>query len=182
MARNIRGQFGGKGVAGTDKTERETAEKAIRERDEAALKQLQALQGHEVRSLEHEQAFVMQEQARDVKPQHEREIAGINARFDRRAREQRRKDNAFWGKVARVFGGHGRQQARMQRIERERARDVDNRQAVQERNERLRQKSLGERSQRVDRELRETKERHALARDEFRQSGSAASTMRSSWK
>jgi hypothetical protein len=67
-----------------------------------------------------------------------------------------------------VFGGHKRQQASLQRVERQRSGEVDNRQATQERNERLRQKSLGDRVARVDRDLRQTKERHVVARDDFR--------------
>jgi hypothetical protein len=169
MTGSLRGSWGRKDTPRNEKGLRDNAEKEIRERDDVALKRLQDLQGKEIGALVSEQAFLAQEQARDVKPRHEKEIAGINARFDRRARELNRKHNSLWGKVSRVFGGHKRQQARMQRVERERTRDVDNRKGVQERNERLRQKSLGDRMDRVERDLRETKERHGVARDEFRQ-------------
>lgn len=152
-----------------EKQVRDNAEKTVRENDEKRFRQLQQSQGYEIKALDRERTFVMKEQARDVKPDHEREITAINGRFDRRVGEQRRRNKSFLGKVSRIFGGHKRQQARMQRIERERTRDVDNRKAVQERNERLRQKSLAQRITRVDGDLRQTKERHAVARDQFRE-------------
>jgi hypothetical protein len=169
MARSLRNAWNRKETPRNDKQLRDNAEKAVRENDEKRFRQLQELQGFEVKTLDRERTFVMKEQARDVKPDHERELAAIHARFDRRVAEQRRRNNSLLGRVSRVFGGHKRQEARMQRVERERTRDVDNRKAVQERSERLRQKSLAERMTRVERDLRQTKERHAVARDEFRQ-------------
>jgi hypothetical protein len=169
MARSLRNSWNRKDTPRNDKQIRDNAEKAVRERDAKRERELHTLQGYEIRALDRERTYVMKEQARDVKRDHEREIDAINARFDRRVSEQRRRNNSFLGRAARVFGGHKRQQARMQRIERERTRDVDNRKAIQERSERLRQKSLAERMTRVERELGQTKERHAVARDEFRQ-------------
>jgi hypothetical protein len=169
MAQSLRGSWNRKDTPRNEKQLRDNAEKAVRENDEKRFRGLQESQGYEMKALDRERTFVMMEQARDVKPGHEREITAINARFDRKVGEQRRRNNSFIGKVSRIFGGHKRQQQRMQRIERERARDVDNRKAVQERNERLRQKSLGQRMTRVERDLHQTKERHGVARDQFRE-------------
>jgi hypothetical protein len=169
MAQSLRNSWHRKDTPGNDKQARDNAEKAVRERDTKRERELHTLQGYEIKALDRERTYVMKEQARDVKPGHEREIGAINARFDRRVSEQRRRNNSLLGQVSRVFGGHKRQQARMQRIERERTRDVDNRKAIQERSERLRQKSLADRMTRGEREQRQAKERHAVARDEFRQ-------------
>jgi hypothetical protein len=169
MARSLRNSWNRKDIPGNDKQARDNAEKAVRERDARRERELHTTQGYELKALDRERTALMKDQARDVKPDHERELNAINARHDRRVSEQRRRNNSLLGRVSRVFGGHKRQQARMQRIERERSRDVDNRKAIQERNERLRQKSLAERMTRVERELHLTKERHAVARDEFRQ-------------
>jgi hypothetical protein len=168
MTRSLRGAWGRKDTPRDEKALRDNAEKSVQERDAVSLKRLQELQGKEMKNLETEKAFLAESQARDPKPEHDREIAGLNMRFDRRVRELERRHNGFWGKVHRIVGGHGHQQRQIKRIERQRAKEVGEREGVQAVREGQRQKMLAERVGRVDKDIREAKERHAKALDDFR--------------
>lgn len=168
MSRSLRGPWGRKDTPRDEKQLRDNAENAVKERDAEGFKRLQELQGKEMKSLETEKAFLAESQARDPKPDNEREIAGINLRHDRRVRDLQRVHNGFWGKLHRVVGGHGHQQRQIRRVERQRAKEVGEREAVQAVREGQRQKMLAERVGRVDRDVREARERHAKALDDFR--------------
>ncbi len=153
---------------GEDKEIRKAAEDKIRERNEADLHSLVQLQGREIKSLESEKVWIEKERARDVSSMHAKEIAGINQRYDRLDHDLARRNNTFLAKVSRVFGGHKRQQARVERLNRERNQTVAERTKQQVHSEGLRQRSLSEREIRTDRDLVEAKQRHAADRDEFR--------------
>ena len=56
----------------------------------------------------------------------------------------------------------------MQRVERQRAKEVGEREALQAMREGQRQKSLGQHMSRVARDIQEAKERHVVDRREFR--------------
>ena len=153
---------------GEDKEIRKAAEDKIRERNETDLHSLVQLQGREIKSLESEKVWIEKERARDVSSMHAKEIAGINQRYDRLDHDLARRNNTFLAKVSRVFGGHKRQQARVERLNRERNQTVAERTKQQVHSEGLRQRSLSEREIRTDRDLVEAKQRHAADRDEFR--------------
>ena len=168
MTRSLRGSWGRKDTPVDQKALRDNAEKAVKERDETAFKRLQDLQGKEMKTLQTEHAWLGEMQARDTKPANEKEIASLHQRFDRQQRELKRRHDGFLGKLALVFGGHRRQQARVQRIERQRAKEVGEREALQAVREGQRQKSLGQHMSRVTRDIQEAKERHVVASKEFR--------------
>jgi hypothetical protein len=140
----------------------------VKERDETAFKRLQDLQGKEIKTLETEHAWLGEMQARDPNSANEKEIASLNQRFDRQQRELKLRHDGFLGKFSRAFGGHKRQQARVQRVERQRAKEVGEREALQAMREGQRQKSLGQHVSRVERDIQQAKERHAVDRHEFR--------------
>ena len=152
-----------------DKELRKAAEDKIRERNETDLQTLLHLQGREVKSLESEKVWIEKERARDVATMNAKEIAAINQRYDRLDHDLARRNNTFLGKMSRVFGGHKRQQARVDRLNRERNQTVAERTKQHVHSEGLRQRSLTEREIRVDKDLVEAKQRHAADRDEFRQ-------------
>jgi hypothetical protein len=152
-----------------DKELRKVAEDNIRTRNEEALQILLHLQAREVKSLESEKAWVEKERARDVSTMNAKEIAAINHRYDRLGHDLERRNNTFLAKVSRVFGGHKRQQARVEKLNRERNQTVAERTKQQVNSEGLRQRSLTERDIRVDKDIVEAKQRHVVARDEFRQ-------------
>jgi hypothetical protein len=168
MTRSLRGSWGRKDIPVDQKALRDNAEKAVKERDESAFKRLQDLQGKEIKTLETEHAWLGDVRARDPKAANEKEIASLNQRFDRQQRELKRRHDGFLGKLSRVFGGYKRQQARVQRVERQRAKEVGEREALQAMHEGQRQKSLGQHVFRVERDIQEAKERHAVDRHEFR--------------
>jgi hypothetical protein len=168
MSRSLRGSWGRKDIPVDQKALRDGAETAVKERDETAFKRLQDLQAKEIKALETEHAWLGDMQARDPKPANEKEIASLNQRFDRQQRELKRRHDGFLGKLSRVFGGHQRQKAQVQRIERQRAKEVGEREALQALREGQRQKSLGQHMSRVSRDIQEAKERHVVARQEFR--------------
>jgi hypothetical protein len=151
-----------------DKELRKVAEDKIRERNEVDLQTLIHLQGREVKTLESERTFIDKERARDVQTMHTKEIAGVNQRFDRLEHELERRRNTFLAKMSRVFGGHKRQQARVDKLNRERNETVAERTKQQVNSEGLRQRSLTEREIRVEKDLVEAKQRHVVARDEFK--------------
>ncbi len=152
-----------------DKELRKAAEDKIRERNETDLQTLLHLQGREVKSLESEKVWIEKERARDVATMNAKEIAAINQRYDRLDHDLARRNNTFLAKMSRVFGGHKRQQARVDRLNRERNQTVAERTKQHVHSEGLRQRSLTEREIRVDKDLVEAKQRHAADRDEFRQ-------------
>ena len=158
-----------KDTPGDEKEIRKAAEETIRERNQAALQHLVHVQGKEIKSLESEKVWIDKERARDVQPMNEREIAAINQRYDRLGHDLARKNNTFLAKVSRVFGGHKRQQARVNRLNRERNETVAERTKQHIGREGQRQRALTERDVRVEKDMVEAKERHAVARDEFRQ-------------
>jgi hypothetical protein len=65
--------------------------------------------------------------------------------------------------------GHKRQQARVDKLNRERDQTVADRTKQHVDNEGLRQRSLTEREVRVEKDMVEAKQRHSVDRDEFRQ-------------
>jgi hypothetical protein len=153
---------------GEDKELRKVAEDKIRERNETDRETLLHLQGREIKSLESEKTFIDKERARDVQTMHTKEIAAINQRYDRLDHDLARRNNTFLAKVSRAFGGHKRQQARVDKLNRERNQTVANRTKQHVDNEGLRQNSLTEREIRVEKAVVEAKQRHAVDRDEFR--------------
>jgi hypothetical protein len=100
---------------------------------------------------------------------HTKEIAAINQRYDRLGHDLARRNNTFLAKMSRVFGGHKRQQARVDKLNRERNQTVADRTKQHVDREGQRQRSLTERDVRVDKDLVEAKQHHVVARDEFRQ-------------
>ena len=153
---------------GEDKELRKVAEDKIRERNETDLQTLLHLQGREVKSLESEKTWIDKERARDVQTMNDKEIAAINQRYDRLGHDLARRNNTFLAKMSRVFGGHKRQQARVDKLNRERNQTVAERTKQHVDREGQRQRSLTERDMRVDKDLVEAKQRHVVARDEFR--------------
>jgi hypothetical protein len=151
-----------------DKDLRKVAEDKIRERNEAGLQMLVHLQGKEIKSLESEKVWIEKERARDVATMNAKEIAAINQRYDRLGHDLARRNNTFLAKVSRVFGGHKRQQARVDKLNRERNQTVADRTKQHVDNEGLRQRSLTEREVRVEKDMVEAKQRHSVDRDEFR--------------
>jgi hypothetical protein len=151
-----------------DKELRKVAEDNIRGRNETDLQLLVHLQGREMKSLESEKVFVEKERARDVATFNAKELLAINERFDRLQHDLERRNNTFLAKVSRVFGGHKRQQARVDKLNRERNRTVAERTKQQVDSEGLRQRSCTEREIRIEKDMAEAKQRHAAAREEFR--------------
>ena len=100
------------------------------------------LQGLEIKHLENERKFIGQEKAKDVSAFNNKEIAAINQRYDRLVHRMERSHNSFLGKVARVFGGHKRQQRQITRINAERDAVVTERTKQHVRREAQRQRSL----------------------------------------
>jgi hypothetical protein len=154
---------------GEDKELRKVAEDNIRERNETDLQTLLHLQGREVKSLDSEKTWIDKERSRDVQTMNDKELASINQRHDRLAHDLARRNNTFLAKLSRVFGGHKRQQARVDKLNRERNQTVAERTKQHVDREGQRQRSLTEREIRVDKDLVEAKQRHVVARDEFRQ-------------
>ena len=152
---------------GGDKELRKVAEDKIRERNETDGQHLVHLQGKEIKLLESEKVWIDKERARDVQTMNDKEIAAINQRYDRLGQDLARRNNTFLAKVSRVFGGHKRQQARVDKLNRERNQTVADRTQHVDR-EGQRQRSLTERDVRVEKDMVEAKQRHSVARDEFR--------------
>jgi hypothetical protein len=169
MARSVRKAWNRKDAPGNDDELRKQAEEAVRERNERAREMLLHLQAREVKSLESERSWIEKERARDVSPLNTKEIASINQRYDRLDHEMARRHNTFLAKFSRVFGGHKRQKAREDRLTAERNKIVGERTKQHVEREGQRQRSLTEREVRVEKDLVEAKERHAVDRDEFRQ-------------
>ena len=80
-----------------------------------------------------------------------------------------RSHNSFFGKVARVFGGHKRQQRRIERVNTERDAVVGERTKQHVRREAQRQRSLTQHDLKVETDLQQAREKHAEAREKQRQ-------------
>src|SRR5271167_4006943 len=127
---------------GEDKEVRKVAEEKIRERNETDLQTLLHLQGKEVKSLESEKTWIDKERARDVQTMNDKEIVAINQRYDRLGHDLARRNNTFLAKVSRAFGGHKRQQACVDKLNRERNQTVAERTKQHVDREGQRQRSL----------------------------------------
>ena len=149
--------------------ERKRAVEAVTEKNGKDLHNLRELQGREIKQLEGERVWIEKEKGRDVSTFNEKEITAINQRYDRLDHDMARRHNTFIAKFSRVFGGHKRQKARVDRLTAERNKIVGERTKQHVERESQRQRSLTERDGRVVRDLQEAHERHAQARDQFRQ-------------
>jgi hypothetical protein len=149
--------------------ERKAAVDAVREKNERDLHNLRELQGREIKQLEGERVWIEKEKARDVSTFNEKEITAINQRYDRLDHDMARRNNTFFAKLHRVVGGHKSQKARADRLTTERNKIVGERTKQHVEREGQRQRSLTERDGRVAKDLQEAHERHAQARDQFRQ-------------
>jgi hypothetical protein len=175
MARTVRKQFKGANegtipVVANDEALLRQAQDAVRARQEAARQNLLHLQGFELRQLENDRKMIAQEKAKDVSVFNNKEIAAINQRYDRLVHRMEQRHNSFAGKVARVFGGHKRQQRRIERINAERDVVVTERTKQHVRREAQRQRSLTEHDVKIEKDLLGARERHAEAREKQRQS------------
>ena len=125
MARPVRKQFksaneGSIPVVANDEALLKKAQDTVRVKQEVSRQNLLHLQGLEIKHLENERKFITQEKAKDVSAFNAKEIAAINQRYDRLIYRLERQHNSVLGKVARVFGGHKRQQRQITRINAER--------------------------------------------------------------
>lgn len=180
MARSIRKEFqnpnptpngsaaGGEG-GGNDEELRNSAIEAVKKKNDQDFLRLTDMQGREIKHLQGERAWLEKERMRDRSAINEKQIAGINLRYDRREHDLSLKHNNFWGRLHRVFGGHKHQQKQLKALTAERDKVVGERTAQHVRSEALRQRALTERDLRVEKDLQEAQERHAQDRDQFRQ-------------
>jgi hypothetical protein len=175
MARSVRKTFTGEhdgtgaGPVANDQEFLKQAQENVRANQEASRQNLLLLQGLEIRHLENERKWIDQQKARDVSEFNRRELAAINQRYDRLVHRMELRNNSFMGKFARVFGGHKRQQQRIERINNERDRVVTERTKQHVRSEAQRQRSLTERDVKVVKDIQDARERHAEARDKQKQ-------------
>jgi hypothetical protein len=169
MARSARRAWNdGKG-GGSDDDMLKRAQENVREKQEAARQNLLKLQGLEIKQLEGERAWIGKERERDVSAINDREIAGINQRYDRQRHELERRHNRLLGKISRVFGGHKRQQRQLNNLNAERDRVVGERTKQHVMREGQRQRSLTEREVRVEKDVQEARQKHSDAREQQRQ-------------
>ncbi len=145
MAQSARRSFNRKDIPGTEEELRRQAVDTVRERNDRAYKSLVEVQGRELKLLESERTWIEQQKARDVSPMNNKEIAGINQRYDRLQHEMQRKHNSFFGKMHRVVGGHKQQQKQLNALNGERNRVVAEREKQHVEREGQRQRSLTER-------------------------------------
>jgi len=174
MARTVRRQFksandGSSPVVVNDEALLKQAQDAVRAKQEVARQNLLHLQGLEIKHLENERKFITQEKAKDVTAFNNKEIAAINQRYDRLLHLMERRHNSFVGKVARVFGGHKRQQRQIERVNGERDAVVGERTKQHVRREAQRQRSLTEHDVKIEKDLQGARENHAEAREKQRQ-------------
>src|ERR1700730_5991337 len=145
MARSVRKSFkganDGDGGGGDDWLLKQ-ARANIAAKQEASRQNLLHLQGLEIKQLEGERAWIGKERERDVSVFNNKEIASINLRYDRMVHRMERRNNTMLAKVARVFGGHKRQQRRIETVNAERDRVVAGRAAQHVRREVQPQRSL----------------------------------------
>jgi hypothetical protein len=169
MARSVKRAWNdGKGGGSEDDLLRR-AQENIKEKQEAARQNLLKLQALEIKQLEGERAWIGKERERDVSVFNNKEIASINLRYDRMVHRMERRNNTMLAKVARVFGGHKRQQQRIDRINTERDAVVTERTKQHVRREGQRQRSLTEREVRVETDIQEARQKHSDARETQRQ-------------
>jgi hypothetical protein len=170
MARSVRRSFNNGDGGGGDDELLKKARENIRAKQEASRQNLLHLQGLEINHLQSERKWIEQERARDMSAFNTREITAINQRYDRLVHRMERRNNSFMGNVARVFGGHKRQQRRIERINTERDAVVTERTKQHVRRESQRQRSLTERDLKVETDLQQAREKHVEAREKQRQS------------
>jgi len=156
-------------VVANDEALLKKAQDTVRVKQEVARQNLLHLQGLEIKHLENERKFISQEKAKDVSAFNNKEIAAINNRYDRLIHRMERQQNSFLGKVARVFGGHKRQQRQITRINTERDAVVTDRTKQQVRSEAQRQRSLSQHDLKVENDLQQAREKHIEAREKQRQ-------------
>jgi len=172
MARSVRKAWArkdGEGGGGNDEELLKQAQDYVRAKQEASRQNLLHLQSLEIKHLEGERKFIGQEKARDVSAFNNREIAAINQRYDRLVHRMEVRNNTFMAKVGRVFGGHKRQQRRIERINRERDAVVTERTKQHVRSEAQRQRSLTQHDLKVETDLQQAREKHSEAREKQRQ-------------
>ena len=171
MARSVRKAWnnGNGGGGGSDDDLLKRAQENVREKQEAARQNLVNLQALEIKQLEGERAWIGKERERDVSVFNNKEIAAINQRYDRLVHRMERRNNTWLAKVARVFGGHKRQQQRIERINTERDGVVTERTKQHVRREGQRQRSLTERELRVETDIQEARLKHGDARETQKQ-------------
>jgi hypothetical protein len=169
MARSIRRAWNDGRGGGSDDDMLKRAQENIKEKQESARQNLLKLQGLEIRQLEGERTWIGKERERDVSAFNNKEIAGINQRYDRLVHRMERRNNTGLAKFARLFGGHKRQQRRIERINTERDGVVTERTRQHVRREGQRQRSLTERDVRVETDLQQAREKHSDAREQQRQ-------------
>jgi hypothetical protein len=144
------------------------AREIVRAKQESSRENLLHLQGLEIKHLGDERKWIAEQKARDVSAFDNKEIAAINQRYDRLVHRMEQRNNSFLAKFSRVFGGHKRQQRRIENINSERDRVVAERTKQHVRNEAQRQRSLSERDVRVEKDILEAREKHAEAREKQR--------------
>jgi hypothetical protein len=170
MARSVRRSFNNREQPANDDALLKQAREAIREKQEASRQNLLHLQGLEINHLQNERKWIEQERARDMSAFNTKEIGAINQRYDRIVHRMERRNNTMLAKVARVFGGHKRQQRRIEKINTERDAVVTERTKQHVRRESQRQRSLTERDLKVETDLQQAREKHVEAREKQRQS------------
>lgn len=172
MARSVRRSFNNREERrpANDDALLKQAQEAVRAKQEASRQNLAHLQGLEIKHLEGERAWVGKERERDRSVFNNKEINAINQRYDRLVHRMERRNNTFLAKVGRAFGGHKRQQRRIETINAERDRVVTERTKQHVRREGQFQRSLTERAVRVETDLQEAREKHSEAREKQRQS------------
>ena len=175
MARPVRKQFKSANegtipvVVANDDALLKKAQDTVRVKQEVSRQNLLHLQGLEIKHLENERKFIAQEKAKDVTPFNNKEIAAIDLRYDRLLHRMERRHNSFVGKMARVFGGHKRQQRQITRINAERDAVISERTKQHVRREAQRQRSLTEHDVKIEKDLQGAREKHAEAREKQRQ-------------
>ena len=176
MARPVRKQFKSANegtvpppAAANDEALLKKAQDTVRVKQEVSRQNLLHLQGLEIKHLENERKFIGQEKAKDVSVFNNKEIATMDLRYDRLVHRMERRHNSFFGKVARVFGGHRRQQRQITRTNAERDAVVGERTKQHVRREAQRQRSLTEHDVKIEKDLQGAREKHAEAREKQRQ-------------
>jgi hypothetical protein len=168
MARSVRKAWNEPRDLAAEDAALKQARESVRAKQEASRQNLLHLQGLEIKHLESERKWIAEQKARDVAPFNTRELAAINQRYDRLVHRMERRNNTMLAKVARVFGGHKRQQRRIETINAERDRVVTERTKQQVRSEAQRQRSFSERDVRVEKDIQDAREKHAEAREKQR--------------
>ena len=175
MAKPVRRQFkdadegAAPVVVSNDEALLKKAQDTVRVKQEVARQNLLQLQGLEIKHLENDRKVIAREKAKDVSAFNNKEIAAIDQRYDRLVHRMERRHNTVIGKLARVFGGHKRQQRQIERINAERDAVVSERTKQHVRREAQRQRSLTEHDVKIEKDIQMARERHAEAREMQRQ-------------